>query len=151
MDAQNKSAHYTSLLCQSRIIKIKVMQFIKVLVLFYCTIQAKVITDVSEPWLQEYKINPKISRNKHLQGARHRLRQAMVRGQTITLTELLNLVEYGQMAVAYYPWKLSSGRRFGPKIRGRPRSGTMDEFREMQKLVGTYDQRSEKDGTAATG
>ena len=115
------------------------MNLIKVITLFCCTNVAKGITStITDPVLQEFKINRQISKNNHRQGVRHHHRQAIVPGQAITFGELLNLVKEAQKAVTAR--RVSSGRRFRPKVGGRTRIGTMDAFRRMLELVATYNE-----------
>ena len=115
------------------------MKLSKVLVLFCCSNGAKGITSTfTNLALQEYRINRQIAQNKRGQPARHRYRQAMGSGQAMTFAELLSAVNKAQVSVDAHRRGPSSGRRFGPKFGGRIRSGTLEAFRRMQEVVGSY-------------
>ena len=115
------------------------MKLSKVLFLFCCPNGAKGVTStLTNLALQEYGINRQITRNKHGQAVRHRSGQAMGLGQAMSFAELLSVVKNAQIAVDAHRRVPSNARRFGPKIGGRIRSGTMKAFRRMLKVVGTY-------------
>ena len=115
------------------------MKLSKVFILFCCPNGARGVTSTfTNLALQEYKINRQIAQNNNHQAALHRHSQSVGSGQAMTLAELINLVKKAQMAADAHRRGPSSRRRFGPKVGKRTQGGTMEAFRRMQKVVGTY-------------
>ena len=134
------------------------MKLSKVLTLFCCTNGANGITStITNLAIQDFKINRQIAQNKlsqagrhrsgrhrsgrHRSGrhrsGRHRSGQTMSSGQAIGFAELLEKIKIAQMA-ADARRRGQNNRRFRPKVGGRIQGGTMEAFRRMQKVVGTY-------------
>ena len=118
------------------------MKLSKVLTLFCCTNGANGITStITNLAIQDFKINRQIAQNKLSQAGRHRSgrhRSGRHRsGQAIGFAELLDKIKKAQMA-ADARRRGQNNRRFRPKVGGRIQGGTMEAFRRMQKVVGTY-------------
>ena len=86
-------------------------------------------------------MNRQIAQNKLNQAGRHRSGQRSLpigAGQAIGFAELLQEIKIAQRAAAARRRGEKNLRRFRQKLGGRIQPGTMEAFRRMQEIVGTY-------------
>jgi len=117
------------------------MKLTRVLILFCCTNGAKGITSpITDLAIQEYKINRQLAQIKLNQAGRHRSSKALPigSGPAIGFAELLKQIKKAQRAADARRRGENNLRRSRQKLGGRIQAGTMEAFRRMQKIVGTY-------------
>ena len=115
------------------------MKLTRVIILMCWTNGAKAVTSpITGMALQMYKTNRQIAQNKLAQAGQHR-QQTKGPGTSLGFAELLQKIQTAQIVVAA---RRRCRNRFGPKVGGCIQRGTMEQFRRMKQLAGSYVQRS---------
>ena len=115
------------------------MKLTQVITLLCCTNQARGVTSpITALALQQFKVNRQIAQNKLAHAGRHRQQaKGSAIGPAIGFAELFQQIKIAQK-MADARRRCQNRRRFGPKVSGCARRGTMNQFRKMQILAGTY-------------